>query len=247
LRLPPVLLAYDLLAGSFDKFNRSDRDSRRTGEWTVDGGNLVRLIDELLKCGDVRRGKKSYIRTRSTRAESEFRQSKRVRSWALMGRTHDKLLLGAAQRGNLGRIERLLADGANVNARGKYGHTPLVNASYSGHADAVRLLLDAGATPSLRTDDGGTPLYWAASEGHADVVKLLLDRGAEVDAIRASDWTPLTAAIYNGHESVAERLLVAGARGDHESHGENMYQWAVKHGRERIAQSLQRRGWHGSG
>ena len=134
-----------------------------------------------------------------------------------------------------------------MNARGKYGYTPLVHASYSGHADAVRLLLDAGAIPSMTTDDGGTALYWAASQGHDEVLRLLLDRGAEVDAMRDSEWTPLTAAIYNGHESVAELLLEAGARGDHEWHGKNMYQWAVRHGRERIARSLQRRGWQGSG
>ena len=112
----------------------------------------------------------------------------------------------------LPRIQRLLAEDADVNARGKYGYTPLVHASYSGHADAVRLLLDAGAIPSMTTDDGGTALYWAASQGHDEVLRLLLDCGAEVDAMRDSEWTPLTAAIYNGHESVAELLLEAGAR-----------------------------------
>ena len=131
-----------------------------------------------------------------------------------------------------------------MNARGKYGYTPLVNAAAGGHVDAVRLLLDEGAPPSLATDDGGTALYWAASEGHDSVVRLLLDRGALVDAIRVRDWTPLTAAIYNGHESVALILLKAGARGDHESHGKNMYEWAVRHGRERVAQVLRRWGQH---
>jgi ankyrin repeat protein len=183
----------------------------------------------------------------SRRGGSEFLQVGGARNWALVGRTHDKLILGAARRGNVARIQRLLTEGADVNARGKYGYTPLVHASCSGHADAVRLLLDAGAIPSMTTDDGSTALYWAANEGHDDVVRLLLDRGAEVDAMRDSGWTPLTAAIYNGHESVAELLLDEGARGDHECHGENMYQWAVRRGRERIARSLQRLGWQGSG
>ena len=134
-----------------------------------------------------------------------------------------------------------------MNARGDFGYTPLVHASSSGHAEAVRLLLDAGAIPSMTTDDGGTALYWAASEGHNDVVHLLLDRGVEPDASRDSGWSPLTAAIYSGHESVAEMLLEAGSRGDRECHGESMYQWAVKHGRQRVIRALQQRGWHGSG
>jgi uncharacterized protein len=66
-----------------------------------------------------------------------------------MGRTHDRLILAAARRGNIGRIRRLLAEGADVNARGKFGYTPLVHASYSGHAEAVRFLLDAGAIPTM--------------------------------------------------------------------------------------------------
>jgi ankyrin repeat protein len=76
---------------------------------------------------------------------------------------------------------------------------------------------------------------------------MLLNRGVEVDALRDSGWTPLTAAIYSGHESAAELLLDAGARGDHESQGKDMYEWAIRHGRDRVARSLQRRRWHGSG
>ena len=90
-------------------------------------------------------------------------------------------------------------------------------------------------------------LYWAASEGHDEVVRLLLERGAEVDALRDSGWTPLTAAIYRGHEAVALILIEAGARRDHESHGENMYEWAVRHGRERVANVLRRCGQRGAG
>ena len=42
-----------------------------------------------------------------------------------MGRTHDKLMLGVARRGNLGRMERLLAEGVDVNAPREIGvHTP---------------------------------------------------------------------------------------------------------------------------
>src|SRR4051812_38051891 len=114
---------------------------------------------------------------------AESLQLSRDESQALMGRTHDKLLLGAARRGNIGRIRRLLDEGAEVNARGDFGYTPLVHASMSGHRDAIRIVLDAGADPSIRTDDGGTALYWVASAGHEDVVRLLLDRGSDANAL----------------------------------------------------------------
>jgi len=232
--------------------NSRNSDGEGHGRKMAGSGPSFRVNDELIPTFPtgasfrVNHELTPTFRTGFTRVESEFLLAGGGRSWALMGRTHDKLILAAARRGNIGRIRRLLAEGADVNARGKYGYTPLVHASYGGHVEAVRFLLDAGAIPSMTTDDGGTALYWAASEGHDDVVGVLLIRGVEVDALRDSGWTPLTAAIYSGHESVAELLLDAGARGDHESHGKDMYEWAIRHGQERVARSLQRRGWHGS-
>jgi uncharacterized protein len=106
-----------------------------------------------------------------------------------MGRTHDKLLLAAARRGNVGRIQRLVAEGADVNTRGKYGYTPLFHASSGGHADAVRLLLDAGAIPSLTTDDGGTAHIGQRARG------MVMSSGS--CSIEESTWMPCE--IQAGH------------------------------------------------
>ncbi len=59
-------------------------------------------------------------------------------------------LLAAARRGDTPRIQKLIAQGAPVDARDKDGHTPLMLAAQRGHADAVRLLLANGAHPDLR-------------------------------------------------------------------------------------------------
>jgi ankyrin repeat protein len=116
-----------------------------------------------------------------------------------------------------------------------------VHAAGTGHLQTVRFLLDHGADPDVRTTQGGSALYWAASNGHREVAALLLERGVAVNVARDCGWTPLTAAIYNGHEEIADLLLGAGANPDHRVREETMYQWAVRHGRERIAKSLSKR------
>ena len=87
--------------------------------------------------------------------------------------------------GKLDAAEQMLAAGANVNARGKHGRTPLHFASMRGNSDAVTLLLDAGAeidVPCHHEDSGGAgsaptdgprPMNVARDLGHAEIVKLL--------------------------------------------------------------------------
>jgi ankyrin repeat protein len=130
-----------------------------------------------------------------------------------------------------------------VNGRGRFGYTPLTHAAANGHLESVRVLLDRGADPNSLTTEGGSALYWAASNGHLEVVALLLKRGADVNVVRQCGWSPLTAAIYNGHEELAERLVEAGANEGHRCSGKTMYQWAVQHGRARVASVLSRHGY----
>jgi hypothetical protein len=48
--------------------------------------------------------------------------------------------------------------GANVNAKGEYGNTPLHCACASGHDRLVLLFLKRGANPSIKNNDDKTPL-----------------------------------------------------------------------------------------
>jgi ankyrin repeat protein len=54
-------------------------------------------------------------------------------------------------------VKRLLDGGADVNARGEDGYTPLHGATCWGHLDVVKFLVDRGADISSRRNmsDGG--------------------------------------------------------------------------------------------
>ncbi|RSN72520.1 ankyrin repeat domain-containing protein [Candidatus Methanodesulfokora washburnensis] len=73
-----------------------------------------------------------------------------------MGFLSEKLT-GAAFRGDLKEVKRLLDGGADVNARGEDGYTPLHGATCWGHLDVVKFLVDRGADISARRNmsDGG--------------------------------------------------------------------------------------------
>jgi ankyrin repeat protein len=78
------------------------------------------------------------------------------------------LLHEACWHKRLEAVEVLLAAGADVNARGDHGRTPLhcaVNDAPAAEAlPIVQLLLDRGAVNGLDDDVGFTPAEWAARE-----------------------------------------------------------------------------------
>ena len=82
-----------------------------------------------------------------------------------------------AHNGSTACLCLLLRAGADVNARGIIGATPLHIASQHGRSDAAKLLIAAGANVDQADHDGTTPLYVAAEKGNADVARLLLDAG----------------------------------------------------------------------
>jgi uncharacterized protein len=136
----------------------------------------------------------------------------------------DRQLLKECRRGHLPRIQRLLAEGADVNHRGQYGYSPVLVAASRGHVDVVRFLLGAGADATVRTHDNAPTLFYACAQGHAEVVELLLAAGADPNARRDSDGpTPagdspgvsmLHIAIRDRHARIVEALLRAGAATD---------------------------------
>ncbi len=76
-------------------------------------------------------------------------------------------------------VELLLAEGADVNAKDKYGQTPLLLAAYEGHKAVVERLVANGANVTATAKNGATPLKVAAAKGHKDIVELLKRHGAK--------------------------------------------------------------------
>ncbi len=71
-----------------------------------------------------------------------------------------------------------LDNGADVNARDRFGRTVLMIAAYRGHNDLVRLLLERGADVNAQDNDGRTAHAFAAFYRRSDTLRLLQTHGA---------------------------------------------------------------------
>src|SRR5262245_59719110 len=82
-------------------------------------------------------------------------------------------LHAAAAGGNVSICEKLLAAGADVNARQHGGITPLHEASHRGDLPMVEVYLRSGADRALIADDGKTALDIAREHSQSAIVALL--------------------------------------------------------------------------
>ena len=88
----------------------------------------------------------------------------------------------AAERGSLKLVKLLVINGANVNAIGSDGFTPLMSAVRADNLEIVKFLLKQGADKTINQPaaDGKTAIFEARS---AEMAKLLLANGADVSHI----------------------------------------------------------------
>jgi len=117
----------------------------------------------------------------------------------------------ASSLGQLQVARFLVANGADVEARGSNGETSLQLAASQGHKAIVELLLDHKASPQVSNTNGRTALHFAAEKGFKSVVEILLSHGADVNAKSKSGFTPLHEAVAQRNKSVVELLLSHGA------------------------------------
>lgn len=120
-------------------------------------------------------------------------------------------LMEAVTKGDAATMKRLIAAGADPNARFENGATVLMNAAFAGHLEVVRVLLASGSDVNASLADGSTALMAASLGGYSDVVRLLIDAGAQVRARTRVGATALTEASHAGHTDVVRILLAAGA------------------------------------
>lgn len=114
---------------------------------------------------------------------------------------------------NIEKIQGLLAQGVDVDAKDENGWTGLRYAVFHENLKVVRLLLKNKADPSLRDfQDGTTALHWAAQVGNTEIVKALLESGADPNMPDTfSGSTPLMNAAAMGWIATVKVLLDKGA------------------------------------
>jgi ankyrin repeat protein len=89
-----------------------------------------------------------------------------VRAYSDNHQANTALHAALAGRGGLRVVSRLLAAGADVNARAGGGYTPLHIVAFGGDVAMIDTLLAHGAAADARADDGKTALAIAEEKGH---------------------------------------------------------------------------------
>jgi ankyrin repeat protein len=142
-----------------------------------------------------------------------------------------RALAKAAGKGRKRTIERLVAEGVDVNARGRRNATPLFWALKKGSVRGFGLLLELGADPNVLYDDGGTVMHWAASHKKPEFLELALNHGGNPNLVNpAGDMqAPIHDTITIGEgPGLPEKtalLLEAGA----DIHLKDRVGWTVLH------------------
>ncbi len=116
-------------------------------------------------------------------------------------------LFRAAEQGDTAAIQRLLADGAPINAQDERGRTAVLIATHARQTDAVRTLIEAGADINIRDQRSDNVLLYAGAEGLLDILRLAIAAGADTRITNRFGGTALIPAAERGHVEVVRELL----------------------------------------
>ena len=125
-------------------------------------------------------------------------------------------LHAAAHKGDVSKVQRLVASGALLNATDGHGRTPLHVAAFARQREVIGALAKAGADLNKLENDRYDAVTIASVAGDDATLKRLLELGASAKQVTSRyDGTALIAAAHLGHDGVVRQLIAAGAPLDH--------------------------------
>lgn len=126
----------------------------------------------------------------------------------------DERLREAAWDDDVPLARRLVAQGADVNAKDETEQSAYLIATSEGHLDLLRLTLQNGAEVDDKDSWNGTGLIRAAERGHGLVVGELLRAGIDRDHVNRIGYQAIHEAIWLGEDTpsyaTTVRVLAAG-------------------------------------
>ena len=128
----------------------------------------------------------------------------------------DAALRDAAWANDVEQARRLIASGANVNAKDQTEQSAYLVTTSEGYLELLELTLVSGGDVGSLDSYNGTGLIRAADRGHAAICGRLVQAGVSVDHINRLGWTALHEAIILGDGSdryvdTVRVLVAAGA------------------------------------
>jgi ankyrin repeat protein len=125
-------------------------------------------------------------------------------------------LHAAAVSGSVVEIDRLVKQGAALNARDGNGRTPMMVAAFRQDDAAVRALIEAGADVNALDNQSYDVVTIAAVLNDLDTLRVALAGGGNARAVTSPySGTALIAAAHLGHAEVCDMLIKARAPLDH--------------------------------
>ncbi|MCM1002429.1 ankyrin repeat domain-containing protein, partial [Wolbachia pipientis] len=141
-----------------------------------------------------------------------------------------------AREGTFDKVEDLIAQGANLEAKDNNDNTPLHNACNNGHFNVAKYLIEKGASLKAKNKDNKTPLELADHKGYINIVEMIKQIQSGLDE-------ELLSAVKNGDPNKVDDLVSHGASLEvKDSNGNTLLHYASQNGHLKVVEYLIEKG-----
>jgi ankyrin repeat protein len=124
----------------------------------------------------------------------------------------NKSLFQAARKGDIEQVKSLISKGADVNAKNRWGYTPLYSALFNKHKDTMRFLVNNGGDVN-HVPKGDYPLlHYAIWRKDMEFAKLLVNNGADFKLKDQDGWSAFRYAVDCANRELVDFLIANGVK-----------------------------------